>query len=210
MIAAGSAAPIDEARLERFRLRAMNSDIELVAARHPAHRLDRTARWLHLFERRCSRFLPGSELTALNASAGSPFVASPMLFALVCQAIRAAIASRGLFDPTVHNRLVDLGYDRSFELIASKVEVSTPSAFRGAWSDIQTDARTRTIMLPPGVRLDLGGIGKGWAADRVARFLGSPCLVNCGGDVQYASPLLGRRSRASPPHRPTHRYAVGK
>ncbi len=41
------------------------------------------------------------------------------------------------------------------------------------------------IELEPGVRLDLGGIGKGYAADRAAELLAlaGPCLVNAGGDV---------------------------
>ena len=41
------------------------------------------------------------------------------------------------------------------------------------------------IELDPGVRLDLGGIGKGYAAERAAEPLATagPCLVNAGGDI---------------------------
>ena len=41
------------------------------------------------------------------------------------------------------------------------------------------------IELDAGVRLDLGGIGKGYAAERAAELLAQagPCLVNAGGDV---------------------------
>ena len=41
------------------------------------------------------------------------------------------------------------------------------------------------IELDAGVRLDLGGIGKGYAVDRAAELLAQagPCLVNAGGDV---------------------------
>jgi thiamine biosynthesis lipoprotein len=41
------------------------------------------------------------------------------------------------------------------------------------------------IELEPGVRLDLGGIGKGYAAERAAEILAvaGPCLVNAGGDI---------------------------
>ena len=41
------------------------------------------------------------------------------------------------------------------------------------------------IVLGPGVHLDLGGIGKGYAAERAAELLAlaGPCLVNAGGDV---------------------------
>ena len=39
--------------------------------------------------------------------------------------------------------------------------------------------------LDPGVRIDLGGIGKGYAAERAAEPLATagPCLVNAGGDI---------------------------
>jgi thiamine biosynthesis lipoprotein len=40
--------------------------------------------------------------------------------------------------------------------------------------------------LPEGGGIDLGGIGKGWAVDRLATMLGNPCLVNGGGDVYAA------------------------
>jgi thiamine biosynthesis lipoprotein len=41
------------------------------------------------------------------------------------------------------------------------------------------------IELAAGVRLDLGGIGKGYAAERAARLLATagPCLVSAGGDI---------------------------
>jgi len=43
----------------------------------------------------------------------------------------------------------------------------------------------RRIRLAPGARLDLGGIGKGFAAERAADLLSAagPCLVSAGGDV---------------------------
>ena len=42
-----------------------------------------------------------------------------------------------------------------------------------------------SIELGAGVKLDLGGIGKGYAADRAAEVLAvaGPCLVNAGGDI---------------------------
>jgi thiamine biosynthesis lipoprotein len=46
------------------------------------------------------------------------------------------------------------------------------------------------LMLPPGARLDLGGIAKGWAADQAAYHLGklAPALVDAGGDVAASAP----------------------
>jgi FAD:protein FMN transferase len=52
---------------------------------------------------------------------------------------------------------------------------------RGRWREVLVAGRT--ITRPPGVRLDLCGSAKGWIADRVAAQLGSPCAVDCGGDI---------------------------
>lgn len=162
----------------------MNTNIELICTGHGAERrLDLAARWLRGFEGRFSRFLPESELSALNASAGGPFAASPMLFALVERAIDFARSSGGLFDPTVLRRLMELGYDRSFELVGES-PIRRHDCLRDAsWRDLQLDPSRNTIVLPPGMGIDLGGIGKGWAVDRVVCILGEHCLVNCGGDV---------------------------
>ena len=47
----------------------------------------------------------------------------------------------------------------------------------------------------PGVRLDLGGIAKGYAAERAAELLAlaGPCLVNAGGDLA----VRGGRGRSA-------------
>ncbi len=64
-----------------------------------------------------------------------------------------------------------------------------------AWQAIRLDPHTRSVTLPPGVRLDLGGIAKGWAADRAAERLAAlgPCLVDAGGDIA---------ARGAPPGQP--------
>ena len=69
----------------------------------------------------------------------------------------------------------------------------------------------RRITLADGVRLDLGGIGKGYAAERVAELLAlaGPCLVSAGGDVAVRGlPAAGTwagRGRREPHPRPRAR-----
>jgi thiamine biosynthesis lipoprotein len=50
---------------------------------------------------------------------------------------------------------------------------------------VHVDRSRSRITLDPGTRLDLGGIAKGHAADRVSDLLGAagPCLVSAGGDI---------------------------
>jgi len=171
--------------LQRLDLRAMNSDIELLSgAADASRRLHRAERWLQAYEARFSRFLRLSELSRLNASAGRSFVASPRLFALVRLALERAERSGGLFDPTVLAHLVTSGYDRSFDLVPPVRSAPQGASQRHfTWRDVSLEAATRCIVMPEGCGIDLGGIGKGWAVDRLAAMLDTPCLVNGGGDV---------------------------
>jgi thiamine biosynthesis lipoprotein len=174
--------------MQRLDLRAMNSDIELLSGAPDAdRRLRRAERWLKGFEARFSRFVALSELSRLNASAGRPFPASPGLFELVSLALDLAQRSDGLFDPTVLAHLVSAGYDRSFDLVPPIRSLAAgASQHHFTWRDVSLDAETRCIVMPEGCGIDLGGIGKGWAVDRLAAMLGTPCLVNGGGDVYAA------------------------
>jgi FAD:protein FMN transferase len=45
------------------------------------------------------------------------------------------------------------------------------------------DVRTGSARLRPGASIDLGGIAKGWLADRLAADIGSNCVVNLCGDL---------------------------
>jgi thiamine biosynthesis lipoprotein len=167
----------------------MNADIELHCYDPDAdRRLNRAERWLYAFEERFSRFRPLSELSRLNAAAGRPFRVSPELFRLVELALYLAKRSGGLFDPTVLRRLEALGYNRSFETMHFRSDPPSPLKERGSggevsWPDVRLDAEHRTVYLPPGAGIDLGGAGKGWAVDRLAALLGRTSLVNGGGDV---------------------------
>lgn len=163
----------------------MNTDIRLVASLPNAERrLARAVAWLPAYEHRFSRFLETSELSRLNASTGSAFRASPALFRLIELALNLARRSDGIFDPTILHQLEDAGYDRSFELLAPEpARTARHAAPVSSWRDVRLDPSTRTITLPPGAGIDLGGIGKGFAVDRIAAILGTPSLVNCGGDL---------------------------
>ncbi len=174
----------DEEALTVTTVRAMNSDIEFLTTNSTTPRqLVRAERWLAAYEDRFSRFRILSELSKLNASAGRPFRASPQLYRLVELALELARRSDGLFDPTVLPLLDAAGYDRSFELIRSSGGDKRRPSRQATWHDVVLDPSRRTIFMPEGCGIDLGGIGKGWAVDRLAAMLTSPCLVNGGGDV---------------------------
>ncbi len=75
----------------------------------------------------------------------------------------------GRFDPTVIDALEWAGYDRDFETITSSDAPlgAVPGRSDGC-AGIELLPLLPAIRLPPGTRIDLGGIGKGRAADLLA------------------------------------------
>jgi thiamine biosynthesis lipoprotein len=155
------------------------------------------------FERRLSRFLPHSELSQLNAAPTERFKASPTLIGAVQVALWAAQLTHGLYDPTILTYLEQAGYNRSFEQVPNPRPLSTHDDLAGSdsasapvyrpysFQSVQVNRAGGTIDRPVGVRLDLGGMGKGYTVDRAAdRLQGlGPFLVNAGGDIfAYQSP----------------------
>jgi thiamine biosynthesis lipoprotein len=180
-------APVHEARL-----RVMGSDAHIVLVGGDPVLLDDARAHLELLEARWSRFRPSSELCRLDASPGRPVVVSRDTFAVIAHAVEAWRLTRGRFDPTVLPALRAAGYDRDFAAVmADDGTVSTaprgPMPAPGC-AGIVLDATVSAVTLPEGVVLDLGGIGKGYAADRVATALlgagAEGACVNLGGDLR--------------------------
>ena len=65
----------------------------------------------------CNRFRADSELSRLNAKAGSAVRVSAILLAALDAAIASSQATDGLCDPTVLGSLLAWGYDRDYELV---------------------------------------------------------------------------------------------
>lgn len=167
--------------LLRHGFRAMGTEIELlVEAEEAGSAFGAAEEEFHRLEALLSRFKDDSELSQLNAK-GS-LAAGPDLLRVVELALEANERTGGRFDIRVLDALVAAGYDRSFELVApdDATPVCAP-ARRSAGIEVREGA----VFLDDGVRLDLGGIGKGYACERAAEILATagPCLVNAGGDI---------------------------
>jgi len=146
---------------------------------------DLFAEWEQAF----SRFRADSELSRLNASAGVRTTVSPLMLMTLNAALDAARATRGIFDPTVLLRMIEIGYDRTFESLPTRLAAArkTPRAQMGGWREIEVNESRRMVRLPAGVGLDFGGIAKGMAVDAALNLLEarglSPVMVNAGGDL---------------------------
>jgi FAD:protein FMN transferase len=148
---------------------------------------------VELLEQAWSRFRPDSELTRLNAAAGSgPQHVSADLLLLTARMHDAWAATGGLFDPTVLASVRALGYDADFAAVAARpaalVDVTLAAA--PGMSGVHVDPTASTVDLPAGIGLDAGAIGKGLAADVICDDLMAAgvtgVLVNLGGDIAFA------------------------
>ena len=166
------------------RFRVMGGDAHLVLVGGDPVLLDDARAHLELLEARWSRFRPSSEVSRLDARPGRPVVVSRDTFAMIAHAIEAWHRTGGRFDPTVLPALRVAGYDRDFAI--------PPAGCAG----VVLDATVSAVTLPEGVVLDLGGIGKGYAADVVATALlaagAEGACVNIAGDLR----AVGRGPRS--------------
>src|SRR5690348_816768 len=138
--------------------------------------------WVHIMAARLTRFSPESELSHLNATAGEWIAISPELEAVLRAAEHAYELSSGLVNVAVLPSLLAAGYTRTFREgpATAVLERARPAPSLPAVLEVQA-GRAR---LQPGAGLDLGGIAKGWMADRLAELLDRECVVNLGGDLR--------------------------
>jgi thiamine biosynthesis lipoprotein len=170
--------------------------------------LARVAEWFEAWEARLTRFRPESELSHLNTSAGTPVGVSPVTWEVIQASLHAARSSQGLVTPLILPALLAAGYDRPFDEMRGedRPRPLNPPAVPD-WRTIELDPSARTVRLPIGTRLDLGGIAKGWAAERAAARLAryGPVLVSAGGDIALRGIRRGTapwRIAVADPHAP--------
>lgn len=135
---------------------------------------------------RMSYHHPESELSKLNRDAAREWVTvSRDLWCVLSCALDFARQSKGAFDPSVAARLTTLGFLPPVP--------GSPMANRAAtWRDIELDAANSRVRFHRALRLDLGGIAKGFAVDQAVAALQAyevpTGLVNAGGDLRGFGP----------------------
>jgi thiamine biosynthesis lipoprotein len=172
--------------------RAMNSVIVLAACGGDLALIENgfllTRQFILQSEQRFTRFSETSELSQLNRSAGVWFQASNEMFYVIQQAYRLAIETDGLFNPAILPALIQAGYNRSMDEIKNgSPRIESPQVVeKHDFRLIQLDPETKSVLLPQGMQVDLGGIAKGWIAEQAAQLLvkvSSACAVSAGGDM---------------------------
>ena len=161
--------------------------------------VDRAFAEIDRLERSMSDWLDDSDLSRLNRTAGRPVPVSGDLYRVLRASREHAERTGGMFDASVGPAV------RLWRRAGRTGRLPTPARLSQArgligsdhWTLAPTgpDAGTATLH-QKGVRLDLGGIAKGYAADvalQVLRDAGFPvALVDAGGDVRVGRPPPGK------------------
>jgi thiamine biosynthesis lipoprotein len=168
-------------------------------------------------EAQLSIFKDSSEVSRINRTAASgPVTVEPTLFALLLRCRQLARETAGAFDITSTPLSDCWGFLRRQGRIPQAHEIAAAQALVGSagWA---LDRQSRTIHFKrPGVKINLGSIGKGYALDRIARLINRrvrACLLSAGassiraiggGDRQQSGWVVGVRH----PRQPHRRMAV--
>ncbi len=165
--------------MERLTFTALGGECELYGIDVDAATLEQARAWIARMHDRLTRFEPNSELSRLNASRGRWFAVSPELETLLRESLRAFDVSDGLVNVAVLPALLAAGYTRDFA--AGPTERVEPQRVPPLPEVLYL--RPGEARLVRGGAIDLGGIAKGWLADRVAEGLGENAVVNLCGDL---------------------------
>lgn len=151
------------------------------------------------FEQVLSRFIEDSELSRLNRDPNVDVPASVLLRRAVDAALWAARRTDGLVDFTLRPALEAAGYVASRAGVAStslsdalaaapprRRAVPAAPVTAGSGPGFGYSTNPGIIRREAGIRIDLGGIGKGLAADLLAERLAGyeRFIIDCGGDVR--------------------------
>jgi thiamine biosynthesis lipoprotein len=177
--------------MERRSFKALDGECEVFGIDVTPAALAEAEAWVHRKHEQLTRFDPWSELSRFNDSAFTPHVPAEPRFgrwvkvshdleALLRESLRAYAESEGLVHVGVLPALRAAGYTRDFAAGPTQATAAPPPL--APLPDL-LEVRAGEARLRQGAAIDLGGIAKGWMADRLAEHLGTNVLVNLCGDL---------------------------
>jgi len=142
-----------------------------------------------------STYKPNSEVSQVNAKAAQqPVRISAELFNLINQSLEFSRLTQGAFDITY----ASVGFKYDF-IHRTAPDQATVNALLPAinYRHLKLDAKQQTITFThPAVRIDLGGIAKGYAVDRAVQILRQQgithAFISAGGDSYVLGDRQGR------------------
>jgi thiamine biosynthesis lipoprotein len=137
-------------------------------------------------DRTFSRFRSESELNHVNATEG-PVRVSQAFAEMLRVALEAERETDGLVTPTLGAELEAAGYDADFAALADDA-CSPVAGERRQPGAVQLSGRT--VVLSPGVQLDLNGVAKGKTVDDSLMLLSGDGFVSAGGDLAVRGSIV--------------------
>jgi thiamine biosynthesis lipoprotein len=138
----------------------------------------------HRIEEKFSRYRDDSVVQRINGSDGASVRVDEETARLLRYAAQCYELSGGLFDVTSGVLRRAWKFDGK-PVLPDRALIESLRA-RVGWERVRFDGES--IALPPGMEIDLGGIGKEYAADRVAgvlaREVAGGVMINLGGDIR--------------------------
>jgi thiamine biosynthesis lipoprotein len=165
----------DPVRLERSE-EAMGSSFSLVLYGADRARLEAIAdlgfREAHRLDAMLSNYRRESEWSRVNREAAAhPVEVSPELFSVLSSCLEYSRQSGGAFDITVGALMKVWGFYKGEGRMPRRADV-TDALTKVGYQHVVLDPSARTIRFNrPGIDLDPGGIGKGYAVDRIVDVL---------------------------------------
>lgn len=139
-----------------------------------------------------SRWSPASEISRFNAAPAGTWELSPGLWDALTAALDLGDDTAGAFDPTL-GALVDLwgfgpaGRRQVLTPTPGEAEIEAATALCG-WSRLRLNREARAAVQMGGMKLDLSGLAKGLALERMSRRLtgmgATSHLIDFDGDVK--------------------------
>jgi len=142
-----------------------------------------------------SHYKPDSQLSQINAHANTESVAvDKELFDLIKLSTHYSQITDGAFDITYASVGYLYDYPRHVRPTEEQIKQALPAV---NWRNMLLDEEHHTVRFThPGMRIDLGGIGKGYAVDRcvaILKRLGfAHAVVTAGGDSRIIGDHMGR------------------
>ena len=146
-----------------------------------------------------NQYDPGSQLSRINLAAGiEPVAVDNDLIIMLERSRELSDKLEGAFDVTVGPLVEFWGIGNKGDFVPSDAEIGQVLPLVN-YRLVQVDKGAQTVFLPrKGMKLDMGGIAKGYATDRAVETLKSKgvasALINAGGNVR----VIGMRPDGKP------------
>lgn len=167
---------------------AMGTLVTVTLYESDAGKADDIFSYIYDLDSEISRYTDGSYIDMINDSAGiSPVQVPDEIYSLIESTVVMAEETEGLFNPAIGPLTALWGIGTEDARIPSDDEIAAVLPLLD-WRSIILDDEERSVFLKEkGMSLDLGAVGKGWAADMVQGYLESfsieHAIVNLGGNI---------------------------